>query len=93
MITAHVIWALNATGLRGIAVTYNGTTVPDDCITLLSSVASSTANNAPPVSCIKSCAVNDILRLYVYQSSGGNLNVDADVVNPFFSATYLGKAA
>ena len=83
----------NATGVRAACITHNGSTVPDDGIVFCSQSGNATANHLPPLSVLKSCAATDILRFYVFQNSGGALDVSVSTITPFFSAVYQGSAS
>jgi len=80
-ITAHLRWADNAVGLRQVIVMINGVLA----IVIVSDVAFG-ANQLQVLSTLYHLAVNDFAEVYVYQTSGGNLNVDS---SPRFTPEFM----
>ena len=87
---ASVSFAANATGIRELRFLVNGS-VTHGSVRL--AAASSGKTNL--VSTVQlSLAVNDYIEVQVFQSSGGNLNLEYDAqFSPEFGMTYLGKAS
>lgn len=87
VVTCHIEWAANATGIREVSIRLNGAT-------LLASqnVHSTTALGITmSVSTIYKVAAGDYFDSYVYQTSGGILAVNASGNrSPEFSAVWLG---
>lgn len=70
LVMGEVYWAANATGFRAMRVTVGGTQKSEDYRINLVATAF-TMNHAWQVN----CAANDIIRIEVYQNSGGALNI------------------
>ena len=70
VVFGEVYWAANATGFRAMRVTVNSTQVSEDY--RINLVATAFTMNH---SWVVNCAANDIIRIEVYQSSGGALNI------------------
>lgn len=90
VVTGHVSFAANATGIREARIIHNGSTVYAS--TRTDAVASGKTNIT--VSTLVSMAVNDYVELIAYQSSGGALNVEYDAsFSPEFGMVFQGKAS
>lgn len=82
--TVCVSFAANATGIRDVLIRLNATT---DIAQILLPNAGGTFPTIIEVTATVDMAVNDYLEAYVYQNSGGNLNVlNAADYSPEFSA-------
>lgn len=106
LITGSVVFPSNATGYRLLQVAKNPTvsgsgdavTIPSIGATAFaasSTAASSAANNYLSVSAVLPLAVNDVIRLAVWQNSGGALNIgDAAVSNVTgMQVTWVGQVS
>lgn len=90
IVTGHVSFAANATGIRDVRILHNGTTT---YATTRADAAASGKTNMT-ISSILSLAVNDYVELVAYQSSGGALNVEYDAsLSPEFGMVFQGKAS
>jgi hypothetical protein len=69
-IAAHVQFADNATGVRQLAVFVNGSVM-----WATTEAAAKSTNNWLSLSTIIQLAANDYIEVYVYQNSGGSLNI------------------
>lgn len=72
-ITGQIAWAANATGVRQLKVTLNGAT---DIAVITASITADAAHRQQ-ITTLYKLEFGDYVELAVYQSSGGNLNVDA----------------
>lgn len=87
LIVGNASFAANATGSRELAIELNGTTYIADV--LLPATSGSGARFV--VSTVYDLAVGDYVRLIAFQSSGGNLNVQATTsYSPEFSMIRIG---
>lgn len=87
LITGHLVFAANATGVRGAALRLDGSTflAVDTRINL----GSSLGNNLS-IATIYQLAANQYVELCAYQNSGGNLNVTANAAySPEFAMVRL----
>lgn len=87
LVTGHVVWAANATGVRSIHIRANGTTP-------LASheQAAHSGENSMSISTVYSFAAGDYVELRVNQTSGGALNVlVGGNRTPEFAAQWLGS--
>ncbi len=69
--TGHLVFATNATGMRGVMIQLNGSTP----IATDGRNAQSSGPTWMSIACLTKLAANDYLVLYGYQSSGGNLDM------------------
>ena len=86
LVQATILFAGNATGYRRLWITQNGATVGHDSNRMALAGASTGLN----VQVLTQCQDGDILELYCFQDSGGNLNVVTDsVYSPSFAAMWM----
>lgn len=87
MLTGSAEWATNATGLRGLRFLKNGTTVVGVILVAANTGAGTNLSHAA----VADLAAGDYVEIQTYQSSGGNLTLNASAgVSPLFTATRLG---
>lgn len=87
LISAHIMWANNATGKRMLHLALNGTTY------LASDIRAAAISEylAISVNTVHHLAATDYVEAMVYQNSGGNLDVLANTnVSPEFAMQWLG---
>jgi hypothetical protein len=85
-ICAQVVFDTNNTGYRQMYVKLNGTTI-------IAIDQENTPSTAPAIlncSTLHSLAVNNYIEVFVYQSSGGALNILANTYSPMFSMIRVG---
>jgi hypothetical protein len=88
MIQCKVGFVNNATGQRSAFLLLNGGAT---AITRFDqSIASNNENQHVAISQLYNCIVGDYFEVAVYQTSGGNLNVNSGANETTFSVTYLG---
>jgi hypothetical protein len=68
-IVASIVWENNSAGLRGIRLLQNGTQV------IANQWPATSASTVQTISDTLDCALNDVIKLQGYQSSGGNIDV------------------
>jgi hypothetical protein len=83
--TGNLVWAPNATGQRQALWTVNGVAQRGTSIMVVPSVTT-LYQNAPTVTL--NLSVGDYVQLFVYQDSGGNLNLNSG--DTVATATFLG---
>jgi hypothetical protein len=86
LVSALIVFATNATGIRGVSLMKNGATIAN-LVQGPSGATNSTYSNG---SAVFDLAVADYLEIQVYQSSGGNLNVGSGSDGTIYSVSYLG---
>lgn len=92
LVAAQVYFAPNATGGRGVNITKNGAGTRSSTSPIVSDGFSAGVNNTNQlvsVTALVSLAVNDYVELFVYQSSGGNLNYIGGTQGTKFSARWV----
>ena len=89
IITGNIRWASHSTGTRLVGIRLGGATNLAQARDQASSAAA--GNHGLIVTTIYDLAVNNYVELTVYQSSGGNLNVEASLnISPEFSMQRIG---
>lgn len=73
VIVGHIYWAANATGVRGLHIFLNGAT--NLCGTTHINLVATGLNQS--IATEYKLVVGDFVELWVYQNSGGNLNVNS----------------
>ncbi|MCB7135365.1 hypothetical protein [Cellulosimicrobium marinum] len=86
-ITGVVRWASNGTGMRRVLLTVNNT----DTIAVQEGAASGAAGSGATVTVAYPLAASDIVRLEVYQTSRGNLDVLGGTTYPFLGISLAGR--
>lgn len=85
MVEAKADFVGNVTGQRALRITLNGNTVAGSTVVANNAASQGTAFPGPVH--FLQLAVGDILRMQVWQNSGGNLNTSAD--GPLMSVAWL----
>jgi hypothetical protein len=96
LVTFSILFASNATGVRGAAVIKNGTGTWFAGTSALQDNSAANSGGAQMVkgSGLLSLAANDYLQLTVYQTSGGNLNAaTASPAGNLLTIAWLGQAS
>lgn len=86
LLTGNAVFASNGTGIRIMAIRKNGTGT-DLAVTVLPAVSGG-ATTVLDVTTVLALSVNDYVELFVWQNSGGSLNVLANT--PVFTMTKIG---
>lgn len=84
----NVMWAANSSGLREVMLFKNGGRVQ-----YYTALAISSGSQSEAITMIQSAAVGDYFELYVFQNSGGALNLQGTATaqgSTSFSCSYLG---
>jgi hypothetical protein len=84
----NVMWASNSSGLREVMLFKNGTRVQ-----YYTALAISSGSQSQAITMIQAGAVNDYFEVYVFQNSGGALNLQGTATaqgSSSFSCSYLG---
>lgn len=92
LVSALVYFAGNATGGRGVNFTKNGAGTRSSSNTVLSDAFApgvANTNQLVPVTFEVALAANDYLEMFLYQSSGGNLNYIGSVNNTRVSMRWV----
>lgn len=85
-VMGQVTWASNSTGRRIVKITVNGTAVAQTAVNAVSGGSTIIQANAPALV----LASGDVVRVQVFQDSGGSLNATSGETATFMSAVYLG---
>jgi hypothetical protein len=90
---AQLVFASNGTGNRFIHIVKNDDATPSFTLNIASAfqAGNATNNGILSCSCVASLAASDTLKVIVFQSSGGALNVGDTAIVSFFSATWIGR--
>ena len=83
--TFSIIWAVNTTGVRAIAIQKNGSDVRR--FPQIPAAAAYIGNNG---SAVIECVAGDYIELFPYQNTGGNLDIIGLSFNNHFQISYLG---
>lgn len=84
----NVMWAANSSGLREVMLFKNGTRVQ-----YYTALAITSGSQSQAITMIQAGAVGDYFELYVFQNSGGSLNLQGTATaqgSTSFSCSYLG---
>jgi hypothetical protein len=84
----NVMWASNSSGLREVMLFKNGTRVQ-----YFTALAIASGSQSQAITMIQAGAVNDYFEVYVFQNSGGALNLQGTATaqgSSSFSCSYLG---
>ncbi len=88
VITGHIKWAANATGVRGIRIMNNAATILASL--LVDAVQGGVSGTNLSIGTAVKLSANDYLELQVYQNSGGTLNITAaQWESPEFAALFV----
>jgi hypothetical protein len=86
LILASITFAANASGIREMLFSVNGSTA----VLAFAQAPTSASSFRSSASCIKNLTAGDYVEVQAAQSSGGNLNVNAGVTQTRFGVVYLG---
>jgi hypothetical protein len=86
LLTGSVVWEVNTTGIRAIAIYKNGASVKDVFLNL----PSTTFGTIQGFSIVVDASVSDYIELFTYQSCGTAMNIDQGTTQTAFQAQYLG---
>jgi hypothetical protein len=86
LILASITFAANASGIREMLFSVNGSTA----VLAFAQAPSPTGSFRSSASCIKDLTAGDYVEVQAAQASGGNLNVNAGVTQTRFGVIYLG---
>lgn len=86
VVSGHIEFASNATGIRGISIRLGGSTF----IAINSTTAINGTTHALSISTIRQFSATNYIELGAYQNSGGALNVNSSsAYTPYFAAARI----